>query len=94
MSTSLEERWGRFDTRALYEALNEQRTARGLSWEEVARELGVSSSMLRNTARGGRLEVDGMLRMVGWLERTVESFVAPGYLVMQQRPETRRDPAQ
>ena len=94
MSTNLEERWGRFDTRALYEALTAQRTARGLSWEQVATELGVSATTLRNTSRGGRLEVDGMLRMVGWLERTVESFVAPGYLVMQQGPGTRRDRAQ
>ncbi len=90
MSTSLEERWGRFDTRALYEALDEQRLARGLSWEQVATELGVSSTTLRNTARGGRLEVDGMLRMVGWLGRTVESFVAPGHVVMERRTGERR----
>jgi transcriptional regulator with XRE-family HTH domain len=87
---SPETRWGRFDTRALYEALDGQRLARGLTWEQVARETGVASSTLKNTARGGRLEVDGMLRMVGWLDRTVESFVEPGDVVMARRTGERR----
>ncbi len=64
----------RFNTRELYLALDAQRTARGLTWEQVAREVGVSASTLRRTAQGGRLEVDGMLLMVSWLGRTVESF--------------------
>ena len=87
---SPEERWGRFDTRALYEALDAERQARGATWEQVSRELGVTASTLKNTARGGRLEVDGMLRMVGWLDRTVESFVAPGHVVMARRTHERR----
>jgi len=29
---------------------------------------------LTRTKAGGRLEVDGMLNMVRWLSRTVESF--------------------
>jgi len=64
----------RFDTRALYEALDAQRAARGLTWADIARETGVAASTLKNTAKGGRLEVDGMLAMVHWLGRTVESF--------------------
>lgn len=64
----------RFDTRALHLALDAQRQERGLTWEQAAREVGVSASTLRRTALGGRLEVDGMLLMVGWLGRTVESF--------------------
>jgi transcriptional regulator with XRE-family HTH domain len=65
----------RFDARALYRELDAQRTARGLTWTQVAAETGVSASTLRNTERGGRLEVDGMLAMVAWLGRTVEDFV-------------------
>jgi transcriptional regulator with XRE-family HTH domain len=64
----------RFDTGALYTALEAQRTARGLSWTDVARETGVSTSTLTGTRRGGRLEVDGVLAMVRWLGRDVESF--------------------
>lgn len=65
----------RFDTRALYDALEAQRRERGQTWEHVAREVGVSVSTPRRTAESGRLEVDGMIRMVDWLGRTVESFV-------------------
>lgn len=64
----------RFDTRALYQALDAQRTARNLSWADVARETGVAATTLKNTQNGSRLEVDGMLAMVAWLGRTVESF--------------------
>jgi transcriptional regulator with XRE-family HTH domain len=65
---------GRFDARALYAALDAQRLARGMTWREVAREVGVSASSLTRTKEGGRLEVDGMLAMVRWLGRTAESF--------------------
>lgn len=65
----------RFDARALHEALDAQRRVQGLSWREVALRTGVSASTLSRTRQGGRLEVDGVLAMVHWLGRTVESFV-------------------
>lgn len=65
----------RFDARALYEALDAQRRARALTWADVARETGVAAATLTRTKEGGRLEVDGMLAMVAWLDRSVESFV-------------------
>lgn len=55
--------------------MDAQRRFRGLSWAQVAAEIGVSSSTLTRTKRGGRMEVDGMLAMVRWVGRTVESFV-------------------
>jgi len=64
----------RFDAKALYAALDEQRRARGLTWADVARETGVAASTLKRTQDGGRLELDGALAMVTWLGRTVESF--------------------
>ena len=65
---------GRFNARALYAALDAQRCSRGLTWRDVAAEVGVSPSTLTRTKLGGRLEVDGTLAMVRWLGRTVESF--------------------
>ena len=65
---------GRFNTAALFEALDAQRRARSLSWAQVAAEVGVSPSTLTRTKLGGRMEVDGMLAMVRWLGRSVESF--------------------
>jgi hypothetical protein len=40
----------------------------------LSREIGVSASTIQRLKLGGRLEVDGVLTMVGWLKRTVESF--------------------
>ena len=65
----------RFDAKALYAALDHQRIARGLSWQQVGADIGVSASTITRTRDGGRLEVDGMLAMVGWLGVPVETFV-------------------
>ena len=65
----------RFDAKALYLALDAQRAARGLTWRQVASEVGVSASTLTRTRAGGRMEVDGMLAMVSWLRVPVETFV-------------------
>lgn len=65
----------RFDTAALYDALDAERIRRSTSWAQVAREMGVSASTVTRTRRGGRMEVDGILAMVGWLGVSVETFV-------------------
>ncbi|HYW74050.1 MAG TPA: hypothetical protein VE961_23710 [Pyrinomonadaceae bacterium] len=65
----------RFDSRALYAALDKQRKVRDLSWQNVSKEIGVSVATILRTQKGGRLEVDGMLAMVAWLGVPVESFV-------------------
>jgi transcriptional regulator with XRE-family HTH domain len=64
----------RFNAKALYEALDRQRQDRNLSWRQVADETGVSVATLTRTRRGGRMELDGALSMVRWLNRTIESF--------------------
>lgn len=65
----------RFDSKALYAAMDKERTARSLSWTQVAAEIGVSASTITRTRKGGRMEVDGMLAMVSWLRVPVETFV-------------------
>jgi len=65
----------RFDPKALYQALDEKRESRDLSWREVSAEIGVSVSTITRTRTGGRMEVDGMLAMVAWLGVPVETFV-------------------
>ena len=64
----------RFDSVALWRALDAQRAARALTWTQVAAETGVSAATLTRTRQGGRMEVDGVLAMTAWLGRTVESF--------------------
>jgi hypothetical protein len=76
---------GDFDVAALYAALDEQREARGLSWQGVAREInnsvrGLPGHPLSPSTMAGMLKrtsVEGncVLLMLTWLGRTPESFV-------------------
>lgn len=65
----------RFDSTALYHALDEKRRSLGWSWRDVAAEIGVSTTTISRTRQGARMEVDGMLAMVAWLGVPVETFV-------------------
>ena len=65
----------RFDSKALHQAMDEQRKRRELTWTDVAKEIGVSASTIRRTKDGGRMEVDGMIAMVDWLGTRVETFI-------------------
>ncbi len=64
----------RFDPKALYAALDSERQSRGVSWKQVAADTGVSASTIARTRQGGRMEVDGVLALVGWLGVPVERF--------------------
>ena len=66
----------RWDLAAVYEALDQRRLERDLTWKELARELRCGDSQLRGirTARyaiGMRL----MMRIVQWLERPAAAFI-------------------
>jgi hypothetical protein len=65
---------GRFNPKALYEAMDAKRQAEGKSWTQVGAQLGIAPGTLTRTRMGGRMEVDGMLAMVRWVGRSVESF--------------------
>jgi hypothetical protein len=65
----------RFDTRQLYEALNQQRATRGLTWQQVAAETGVPASHVTGLARGGRTGFPGVMRLTCWLHQPASTFV-------------------
>lgn len=65
----------RFDSKKLYDAMNKKRIANNMSWQAVSREIGVSAATITHTKIGGRMEVDGMLAMVSWLDEKVENFI-------------------
>ena len=65
----------RFDTKALYHAMDKQRSARNMTWAQAAAQIGVSAATIKRTRDGGRMEVDGMLAMVRWLGVAVDVFV-------------------
>ena len=71
-----------FDLHLLYEALDEERARRGMTWSDVAREIEQSyAKVSRSTIKGvrdrERVEGDGVLQMLLWLGRSPESFI-PG----------------
>lgn len=65
----------RLDAASLHRALDEKRQEMGLTWSQVAVATGVSAGTIGRLKTGGRMEVDGMLALVGWLGRPVEDFV-------------------
>jgi len=80
-----EERFTDFDVDALYEALDLQRRARAMSWEQAARAISglfrdapsrpLSPSTLTGMRARAVLDGDGVLQMLRWLGRAPESFV-------------------
>jgi hypothetical protein len=82
---------GRFNTQALYRALDTERRERGLSWEEASREIGAwGDSALRRLANGGRISVDLMLACTWWLGDHVNDFVDPDFEHRAVPPEVTR----
>lgn len=66
----------RFDARALYAALDEARSARRLTWAEVATATGVGdATALTRLQAGGRVTFPGVMRLLGWLGAPASRFV-------------------
>ena len=59
-----------FDSEALALALDEQRQQRGLTWRQVAREAGVSPSLMTRLACGDQPTVRSLVAVLGWLGET------------------------
>jgi len=69
----------RWDTRALFAALNIRRQHQDLSWAHVASELrGFTPGMLTNLAQGGRIGFPRVMRLVAWLEEATVTFTRIG----------------
>jgi hypothetical protein len=66
----------RFDTRALYEALDAERRERGLTWKQTAGELpGFTEGMLTNLSMGPLIGFPRVMILAQWLGRPAASFV-------------------
>lgn len=65
----------RFDTGKLYAALNAQRIERNMTWQHVAKEMGLGVSTLTYLANGGRTAFPHVMRIVGWLGRPAADFM-------------------
>ncbi|MFF8868016.1 helix-turn-helix domain-containing protein [Streptomyces sp. NPDC015139] len=78
---------GHVDVERLYGALDAQRSARGLSWRQLAKELEVSPSLLSRMANGLRPDVDAFATLVQWLAVPAEQFMVSG-----EQPAERDEP--
>lgn len=65
----------RIDVAGLYAALDAQRGERKLSWRQLAKEIGVSPSLMSRLANGYRPDADGFATLVRWLNISAESFM-------------------
>jgi len=66
----------RFDTRAMYEALDVERRRRGISWREVASELpGFTPNMLANLRSGPLIGFPRVMFLTQWLNCPASRFV-------------------
>jgi hypothetical protein len=65
----------RFDAVAIYTALDAQRTGRGMTWTQVARDIGgLSAPSLTRLTRGGRSSFPDIVRIARWLGRPMGSL--------------------
>jgi hypothetical protein len=65
----------RWDTKALHPALNAKRQAQGMTWNEVAEEIGgCTTGTLMHLAKGGRVGFPGVMRLVMWLSQPAATF--------------------
>lgn len=66
----------RFDTHAMYEALNERRLERGITWRRVAADLpGFTQGMLTNLAEGPLIGFPRVMLIPQWLGVAAARFV-------------------
>jgi transcriptional regulator with XRE-family HTH domain len=65
----------KFDFPRFYRALNERRAARGASWRQVAREVGIGKSTLARMAQDKRPDADGLAALAAWAELNPGEYV-------------------
>ncbi|WP_281275963.1 helix-turn-helix domain-containing protein [Gordonia oryzae] len=66
------------DTDALYAALDLVRRERGISMRQLAKEIGVSPSLLSRLANGYKPDADGLVTLTSFLRMPVEQFIDRG----------------
>ena len=64
-----------FDPEALYVALDRRRRHARMRWRDIAHEAGVSPSTLTRIGQGRAPDVQGLVRLMAWLDESdVRSF--------------------
>ncbi|HWK20558.1 MAG TPA: helix-turn-helix domain-containing protein [Microbacteriaceae bacterium] len=66
------------DVRSLHAALDQARASKGLSWRQLAKELGVSASTISRMANNLKPDVSAFAAMTSWLNMPAEVFYVGG----------------
>jgi hypothetical protein len=65
----------RFDTGKLYSNLDARRIEKGMTWKQVAEEIGgFTAAMLTRLSKGGRIGFPQVMRVTRWLGRPAADF--------------------
>ncbi|MER7721976.1 helix-turn-helix domain-containing protein [Streptomyces flaveolus] len=76
------------DVQALHAALDAARAEKGLSWRQLAKDLGVSASTISRMANGLKPDVTAFAAMTTWLRMPAETFyVTPQDGSAREEPE-------
>lgn len=67
----------RWELSELHAALNERRQEAGLTWPELAAELGCTPSRLTNLRTARLADMDLAMRITQWLRRPAAAFIHP-----------------
>ncbi|MFG1827170.1 helix-turn-helix domain-containing protein [Microbispora bryophytorum] len=62
------------DVKALHAALDAARIEKGLSWRQLAKEIGVSASTISRMVNGLKPDVTAFAAMTTWLRMPAEAF--------------------
>lgn len=68
-------RKGRFDSEAFFDALDAERRNRANTWKQVAEEAHVSASTLTRMAQGRRPDVDSLAALLLWSGLSADAYV-------------------
>ncbi|MEV3979314.1 helix-turn-helix domain-containing protein [Nonomuraea sp. NPDC049758] len=75
------------DVKALHAALDAARAKEGLSWRQLAKEIGVSASTISRMANGLKPDVTAFAAMTTWLRMPAESFYVDPMRSDAEEPE-------
>ena len=66
-----------FDFNAFFEALENVRVNKGISWKRLAEEVGMSASSLTRLQQGKKVDVDAVGSLSRWAGLNVDAYYTP-----------------
>ena len=63
-----------FDFNGFLEAVNAHRVREEMSWRQVSKVTGVSSSSLTRMSQGKKLDIDGLMRLANWAKLEIDQY--------------------